>query len=166
MRTRRLVHVIAAVAATLVSVSIAVPASATPRTGPHGTLTILMTQTAREVLDLGATGTTVGDVVTGSGDLRRSAQGATIGTWTYRAETMRVNIPGGNENRLTTQWYALGKGSLMASGLISLQQGTRPTKPQPLVIVGGTGIYSGARGTMTLLPKGPDEYVATFRFAS
>jgi hypothetical protein len=127
MRTRPLVLAIVTVA--MVSASVAVPASATPRTGPHGTLTILMTQTAREVLDLGPTGTTVGDVVAGGGDLRRSAQGAPIGTWTYRAETVRVNIPGGNENRLTTQWYALGKGSLMVSGLISLQQGSRPTKP-------------------------------------
>jgi hypothetical protein len=89
-------------------------------------------QTEREVLDLGATGTTFGDVVTGSGDLRRSPSGMTIGSWSYRAETVRVNIPGGNESRLTTQWCALGKGSIMVSGLVSVQQGTRPTRRQPL----------------------------------
>ncbi len=165
MRTLRLVSVISVVAA-LMSLSVAAPASATIRASPHGTLTVLLTQTEREVLDLGGTGTTIGDVVTGSGDLRRTAQGSTIGSWAYRAETVRVNIPGGSENRLTTQWYTLGKGSIMVSGMISLQQGTRPTRPQPLVIVGGTGSYRGAAGTMTLLPKGPDDYVATFRFVS
>ena len=166
MRTRRLVPVITAHAATLMSVSLAAPVAAAPGAGPHGTLTLVMKQTQREVVDLGATGTTIGDVVTGGGDLRRSAQGAVLGTWNYRAETVRVDIPGGSESRLTTQWYALGKGSIMVSGLVSIQQGTRPTKPHPLVIVGGTGIYTGARGTMTLLPKGPDDYIATFHFVS
>jgi hypothetical protein len=157
---------IAVVVTALVLVSGAIPASAATRTGPTGKLTLHMVQTQRDVLDLGSSGTTVGDVVTGSGDLLRSDGGAVIGSWAYRAETVRVSIPGGTENRLSTQWFSLGKGSIMVTGLISLQQGTRPTASQALIIVGGTGIYAGSKGTMRMTVQGPDDYTAAFRFVS
>lgn len=160
MNIRRIA--VATIAASAVALSVAVPAAA----APSGSLTIYTHQTQRNVLDLGASGTTVGDVVTGSGTVAMSKGGKTVGTYVYRAETVQVNIPGGNENRLSTQVWGVKGGSIMVSGLISVQQGTRPTKPQPLIIVGGTGDYAGANGTATLKPTSANNYTVTFTFTS
>ncbi len=152
----------AAVAAAALAISVAAPASA----APSGSLTIYTHQTQRDVLDLGASGTTVGDVVTGNGTVAMTKGGKTVGTYVYRAETVQVNIPGGNENRITTQVWGVSDGTIMVSGLISIQQGTRPTKPQPLIIVGGTGKYAGANGTATLKPTSANNYTVTFAFTN
>jgi hypothetical protein len=129
-----------------------------------GTVTVYITQSEREVLDVGAAGVTIGDVVTGSGSASRTRGGAEIGTFAYRAETVRVNIPGGVENRLSTFWVTLPKGTLAATALVSVPQGTRPVGVQQFVIIGGTGAYAGVRGTMNFKPLSPDEYRLTYRF--
>ncbi len=164
MNTRRLTVALVAAAAT--TLALAGPAAAVRPAAPSGSLTIYTHQTQRDVLDLGETGTTVGDVVTGSGTLALKKGGKMVGSYSYRSETVTVNIPGGNESRLSTNVYTLPGGTIMATGLVSIQQGTRPTKPQPQIIVGGTGRYAGARGTMTLVPKNANDYVRTFDFIS
>lgn len=164
MNMRRLTVALAVVAAaTLTAV---VPAHAALPAAPSGTLTIYTHQTQRDVLDLGATGETVGDVVTGHGTVAWKKNGKTVGSYAYRSETVAVNIPGGSQSRLSTNVYSLPGGTIMATGLVSVQQGTRPTKPQPQIIIGGTGKYAGARGTMTLTPKNANDYERTFTFVS
>ncbi len=157
---------IAAVAAAAVAVAVAAPASAAVPTAPSGTLTIYNHQTQFNRLDLGANGPNVGDVATGSGTVALSKGGKVVGSFTYRAESVRVNIPGGNENLITTAVYTLPGGTIMTSGLVSAQQGTRPTKTEPVIIVGGTGDYIGASGTATLNPGKKSTYTVTFRFVS
>lgn len=165
MNLRRLS--VAVVAASAVALSVAVPAHASAPAAPSGKLTIYTVQTQRNVLDLDSSNsTTVGDVVVGSGTVALTKGGKSIGTYAYRSETVRVNIPGGNENRLSTSAYVLPGGTILVQGLVSVQQGTRPTKPQPLVIVGGTGDYAGANGTVTLSPRTPNKYTTTFTFTS
>jgi hypothetical protein len=164
MNIRRLTVALVAVAAA--SITVAGPAVAALPAAPSGTLTIYTHQTQRDVLDLGATGTTVGDVVTGSGTVSLKKNGKSVGSYSYRSETVRVNMPGGNESRLSTNVYTLPGGTIMATGLVSVSQGTRPTKPQPQIIIGGTGKYAGAQGTMTLTPKNANDYVRTFIFVS
>jgi hypothetical protein len=149
------------VASTAMAASAAAPASAAPDSGK---LTVYMSQTERNVLDLGATGITIGDVVSGSGNVSKTKGGATIGSFAYRSETVRVNIPGGIENRLSTIWFSLPGGSLMASTVINVPSGTRPVKSQDYVILGGTGKYAGAAGDMVFTPLSPDDYKVVFRF--
>ena len=154
----------AGVIAAGVALTAAAPATAAVAAHSSKNMTVYIAQTERNVLDLGATGITVGDVVTGSGDVSKTKGGSTIGTFAYRAETVRVNIPGGIENRLSTMWVSLPGGSLMASTVINVPSGTRPVKSQEYVILGGTGKYSGAAGDMTFTPLSPDEYKLAFHF--
>lgn len=155
----------AAIAAAALALSVAVPASATAPAAPSGSLTVFSDETQHNVLDLGGSGTTVGDVVTGSGTTSWTKGGKQVGTFAYRAETVRVNMPGGNLTRINNAVYDLPGGTLMTAGLVSIQQGTEPTKPQPLIIVGGTGKYAGANGTATLVPNAK-YYKVTFTFTS
>lgn len=164
MSVRRLA--IALTAAAALALTVAAPAQAARPTAPSGTLTVYNHQTQRDILDLGASGTTVGDVITGSGTVALSAGGKSVGTFAYRAETVRVNMPGGNENRISTTVTSLPGGTILTSGLVSAQQGTRPTKTEQVVIVGGTGDYAGARGTATLNPGTNNRYKVTFTFTS
>ena len=158
--TRR---VLALIAAATAAASLIVVPSASAADHPDK-VTVFLQQTVREQLDEGATGVTVGDIVTGSGTLSRTKGGASIGEFVYRAETVRVNRPGALESRLSTQWYDLPKGAIMTSALISIHQGVRPTRSQKFVILGGTGSYIGAQGVLTFMPLGPDDYRATFDF--
>ena len=162
MRIRQLTAALltTVVASTAIAAAVT-PASAAPDSGK---MTVYMAQTERNVLDLGATGSTIGDVVTGSGNVTKTKGGAPIGSFSYRSETVRVNIPGGIENRLSTIWFSLPGGSLMASTVINVPSGTRPVKSQDYVILGGTGKYAGAAGDMTFTPLSPDDYKLTFRF--
>ena len=157
----------AAIAATALALSAAAPALATAPAKPTGTMTVYSHSTQRNVLDIDASGgITIGDVVTGSGTVATTKGGKSVGTFAYRAETVRVNMPGGNENRISTSVYSLPGGTILLSGLVSVQQGTRPTKTEPVVIVGGTGKYAGAAGTATLNPGSTDNYKVTFKFTS
>lgn len=158
---RRIVSIVSIGILAAPLLAVAAPATAAPASDR---LTVFISQDQREVLDLGAAGTTVGDVVTGSGDVSRTKGGAATGTFAYRAETVRVNIPGGVENRLSTFWVTLPKGSIAATSLVSISQGTRPATVQQFVILGGTGAYTGAQGTMVMKPLGPDDYRLTYRF--
>ncbi|MHB1066074.1 MAG: allene oxide cyclase barrel-like domain-containing protein [Candidatus Nanopelagicales bacterium] len=163
MSLRRTISALA-IAATVVA-GLAVAPMAQAATRDHGsTLKVFLQATEREVLDLGATGATLGDVVTGSGTVRASRNGKALGTFAYRAETVRVNMPGGIESRQSTQWITLADGSIMTSSLISVPQGARPVASQEYVIVGGTGHYAGVAGTATFTPKSANRYVLTFDF--
>lgn len=164
MKVRRATVAVAIAAAA--TVAVAVPAHAARPAAPSGTLTVYSKQTARNVLDLGASGITVGDVVTGSGTVSLTKGGKAVGTFAYRAETVRVAIPGGNENRISTAVTSLPGGTILTSGLVSIQQGTRPTKTQPVVIVGGTGDYAGARGTAIQNPGPNNTWTTTYKFTS
>lgn len=155
----------AAIAAAALAVSVAAPVSAVAPAAPSGSLVVYSNDTQRNVLDLGGSGTTVGDIVTGSGTTSFTKGGKSNGTFYYRAETVRVNMPGGNLTRINNAVYDLPGGTLMTAGLVSIQQGTEPTKSQDLVIVGGTGKYAGANGTAKLVP-GAKNYKVTFTFTS
>ncbi len=156
----------AALAAAALTVAVGAPAFATAPAKPSGSLTIYTVQTQRDALDLGATGTSVGDVATGSGTVALTKGGKVVGDYVYRSETTRVNMPGGNETRLSTSVHSLPGGTIMVSGLVSIQQGTRPTEPAPQVIVGGTGDYAGANGTATFIPGKNNNSKVKFNFTS
>jgi len=162
--TRR--SITAAIALTVgLAVIAPLPAAlAAPKDGT--TLTLFNKRISRETVDFPPNGTTVGDYTIGTGTLSRKQGGAVIGTMTWSAQTVQVNIPGGVESRMATQWLTLPGGSIETSSLVSVPQGTTPVKSQQYIIVGGTGKYSGARGSMTFTPLGPDEYKMVFRFTS
>jgi hypothetical protein len=173
MRNRMMITVAAVVIATGGLVAAGVPAGAqglpTPHaTGKgHGTLkgTFYLHQTERQAIDIGATGTSVGDVVTGSGTVSTSRGGAAIGSFAYRAETLTVAIPGGTESRNSILWVTLDGGRIAATSLISVQAGARPVATQEYVVLGGTGTYARVRGTMTFTPVSADDYTVTFRIS-
>ena len=113
-------------------------------------LVVFMAFGTREILDLGDPGATHGDVTTGTGPITKTLGGPSIGNYVYRAETIEGRDE--DESRLTTLWVNLPGGSLVVTSLIDVPIGAPPTKKQLFVILGGTGKYAAAQGTMTLTP--------------
>lgn len=166
MRTGRVLA--SAMAAGTLAISLAVPAQAAVSAAkPKGSLTVYTHQTQMNVLDLGASGVTVGDVTTGSGTVATSVGGKSVGTFAYRSENVSVSIPGGNRNVLSTTAYVLPTGQILTQGLISAPGGTAPVATQTRVILGGTGKYAGASGTAVMNPgANQTDWTITFRFVS
>ena len=164
MSIRRPLALAATLAFGLSVAGAALPAQAAPKDG--STLTLFNKRLTRETVDFPPNGTTVGDLTVGTGTLARTQGGAVIGTLSWSAQNVQVNIPGGIENRLSIQWLTLPGGALETSSLVSVPQGTTPVKTQQYVIVGGTGKYAGARGSMAFTPLGPEDYKMVFRFTS
>lgn len=112
-------------------------------------IVVFMAFGTRDVVDVGEPGATHGDVTTGTGPVWRTLAGKVIGDYVYRAETIEGV---GEESRLTTLWVNLPGGSLAATALIDVPIGLPPTEEQLFVVLGGTGKYTAAQGTMTLKP--------------
>lgn len=164
---RTLTRAIVAGGSLMLAFPVVSPAGAAPAAKSYqapANFKLYLTQTDRVEWDDGDPGTSVFDVVVGSGELRKKSGGSVKGTSTYRAETVRLDIPGGIEYRQSSQSYQLNSGTILTSGLIAVPSGARPVDPQDFAIVGGTGDYSGARGSMKFVPKSPNSYVVKFRF--
>jgi len=136
------------------------PAQATP----SDTLTVFVTRKECQQIDLPPAGKTVGDVTIGVMDVSRKRGGPVVGTWAYNAITVRIDVPGGVDSRMATQWLTLPGGSIQTSALIEAPIGAPLVKEQSYVVSGGTGRFAGVRGTMSLTPVDDDERKLVFRF--
>lgn len=141
-----LMSVAAVLATTLVGVN---PATAAPGKDRPKPIVVFMAFGTRDVVDIGDPGASHGDVTTGTGPVWRTLAGKVIGDYVYRAETIEGD---GEETRLTTLWVNLPGGSLVSTALIEVPIGAPPTEEQLFVVLGGTGKYAAAQGTMILKP--------------
>lgn len=138
--------------------------SAPAHAAPSGSLTVFGTRTEWQQIDLPPSGDTAGDMTVGTANVARTRGGPVIGSIAFNSVTIRVAIPGGSQSRMSTQWLTLPGGAIQSSSLIEAPQGTPPVKSQDFVIVGGTGRFAGAQGTMTMTPLGANENKYVFRF--
>jgi hypothetical protein len=146
----RKVIVLASIATVLATALVGVtPATAAPGKDRPKPIVVFIGFGTRDIIDIGDPGASHGDVTTGTGPVWRTLAGEVIGDYVYRAETIEGV---GLESRLTTLWVNLPGGSLAATALIEVPQGAPPTENQLFVVLGGTGRYKGAQGTMTLKP--------------
>lgn len=152
--------VIAAAALALAATLLPPPAQA----APSGSLTVFGTRIQWQQIDLPPNGDTTGDLTIGLMNVARKRGGPVVGSFTYNATTVRVNMPGGVQNRMATSWLTMPNGAIQANSLVEAPQGTPVTKDQVFIIVGGTGKYVGARGTMTLSIIDDDERKMVYSF--
>jgi len=129
-------------------------------------VTVYMHRADRQVVDVGASGASIGDMAFAWGSLSKTAAGPAIGSYTFRGLTLRTDIPGGVEDRDALIQYMLPGGTVLIQQVIHVPLAATPVKADVYAITGGTGTYSGARGSATVKVINPAEYVVTFRFTS
>lgn len=156
LRTAKIASVFAAV---VLAGSIAAPAIA----APHDS-TFFLKRTSRQTIDLGATGTSVGDMAFANGIVSKQRGGAEVGTYNFRGITVAVPIPGGRENRDALTQYNFKNGTLLMERINSVPAGTLPDSTEVYPIIGGSGVYAGAKGTVVFSVLSETEYKADFHF--
>ncbi|MCX6420947.1 MAG: hypothetical protein NT180_01070 [Actinobacteria bacterium] len=144
---RRIITLVLASAIAIPLAGFATSAQAAPRADR-----VFMHIDTRTVIDVGATGSSVGDLTVTHGTLADSLEGEKIGSWTARVV---VVVPGATkERRDTLVHFILPGGVLMTRGIYSSPTAKPPTSPVRMAIIGGTGDYFGARGQVVLTPLG------------
>ncbi len=156
---KRTAKLATAVVALLLTAGLASPAIAAPHSD-----TYFLKRTARQTIDLGATGPSVGDMAFAYGSVSKTRGGPEIGTYNFRGITVAVAIPGGRENRDALLQYNFKSGTVLMERINSVPSGALPDTTEIYPIIGGTGAYSGAKGTVVFSVLSDSEYKAEFRF--
>jgi hypothetical protein len=142
--------------------SLATPAAmAAPRPADR---TVYIERTFVEELDFGDPGTSVGDLRATRGVVRKSLEGKVIGRYTTTQWTIGPGGGGGLEERTITMEVTIGRNEVLMVSVYAAPQGSTPVDKVVYPIVGGTGKYAGARGTMTLVPVDNLRKRLEFRF--
>jgi hypothetical protein len=123
-------------------------------------------RTFREVIDIGATGDSHGDVTVTHGNVTEVAGGAAVGAYVTSQLTAFIAIPGGRQSRKTDISIKMGKGVIYTTALVEANAGTPPTKTTAHAIIGGTGKYSGVSGEIILKPLSATRYKVSFFFVN
>ena len=157
---RRIITLVLASAIAIPLAGFATSAQAAPRADR-----IFLHVDTRTIIDVGATGSSLGDLTITHGTLANTLEGDKIGSWTAR---LVVVVPGATkERRDTLLHFILPGGVLMTRGIYESPSGKLPSEPHRIAIIGGTGDYFGARGQVVLTPLGDGnlrldmEYVPT-----
>ena len=157
---RRIITIVLASAIAIPLAGFATGAQAAPRADR-----IFLHVDTRTIIDVGATGSSLGDLTITHGTLANTLEGDKIGSWTAR---LVVVVPGATkERRDTLLHFILPGGVLMTRGIYESPSGKLPSEPHRIAIIGGTGDYFGARGQVVLTPLGDGnlrldmEYVPT-----
>jgi hypothetical protein len=126
-------------------------ANATPRDKPK--VIVMYSETKSLVrVDTNATGVDHGDLFHREDALSRKLNGPVIGVSYSQAEVISHNPESKVDVRRVIIESILPKGRMFFIGTSELVLGTTPPSgwTNSYAITGGTGIYAGARGTMTL----------------
>lgn len=126
--------------------------------------TVYIERTFAENVDFGSSGTSVGDLRATRGLVRASLEGKVIGSYTTTQITISPQLPGGLEDRSITMEVAIGSSELVLLSVYSAPAGATPVDKVVYPIVGGTGKFAGARGTMTLVTIDETRKRLVFRF--
>ena len=153
MRSTRSVHAaIAAIVAVGILVIGAAPAAAG---GKHGkgkgeTLRVVATDYSRQLIDVGAPGSSIGDYFVFFETL--SVRGREVGIGAGQCVTVEGVPP---YTTFTAQCVAtldLARGQITLQGLVEFQ-GEGEMSPFTVAITGGTGAYRGASGEARVIPR-------------
>lgn len=160
---RATLPVVTAVALASLATGVA-PAMAEPRSSgaPSRTLETFLSFKTRSVANVGPEASSVGDTTFATGSVRLDAAGSAVGTFVTRAVVVVPDTGSGRELRDTQVTVKLPEGMLLTEAFTDEPTATPPNTPHTLVVLGGTGQYSGARGTAVIRPVSPGEYSFTF----
>ena len=153
------------------SIVLAEAAASTPAVSIQGDqghpaqLKLITKRTERQVLALGNDGVSSGSLSFAEGEIRSKRRGEVIGRFVFRGLALDSDEPGGLEDRDITVEYTLPDGIILVSGIVSAPGGLPPSNAQDQVIVGGTGRYAGAGGSVRYVPINNNEQRVIFTFA-
>ena len=126
--------------------------------------TVYIERTFAETVDLGDSGSSVGDLRATRGLVRKSLDGKVIGRYTTTQWTIGPGGERGLEERTITMEVAIGRNEVVMVSVYTAPKGETPVDKVVYPIVGGTGKYAGSRGTMTLVPIDDLRKRLEFRF--
>lgn len=115
-------------------------------------------------VDLGEPGSSVGDLRVTRGIVRATQDGKRIGTYATSQVTVASGLIGGTEQRSVIMEITIGKNEVTMTSLYVVPAGAAPIEKVVHPIVGGTGRYLGAKGSLTLVPLDAVSYRATLNF--
>lgn len=102
----------------------------------------------RTVIDNGAPGTSVGDVTITTGDVLAPRSGKRLGYYTTNQITVRADATTKRQIRKVDLSIVLRDGTIYATSVIRAAEGAPPTQRMTFAVIGGTGAYDGASGTL------------------
>ena len=126
--------------------------------------TVYIERTFAQDLDFGDPGSSVGDLRATRGHVRKSLKGKIIGRYTTTQWTIGPGGERGLEERTITMEVTIGRNEVVMVSVYAAPQDSTPVDKVVYPIVGGTGKYAGARGTMTLVPIDDLRKRLEFRF--
>ena len=148
--------------ATLVLLAGSQIADAKPRT-----LTFISQLTRSQTLDLGKTGPDMGDITINMGDVLDPKTGVKVGSYVNRHIMVDVDQVGGTDTRDISIQYTLPGGTISMTQIMTYSSSTKlPMTQGDRAIVGGTGIFSGVKGSQTFSPVSgqPGRFTIKFNF--
>jgi len=109
--------------------------------------------------DLGAKGHSVSDLITRTGDLHFELNGPAVGKYYAQAKITHVFATDNSDMREYTQALYLPEGEILTMNYTKVELGQLAGTGHSHrgVIVGGTGIYSGIRGSYDITISGPGQ---------
>lgn len=105
-----------------------------------------------EYLDLGTEGYSLGDIFTRHGKKLDGPNGAVLGEYFSQATVVHLDLEEGRSVRSYMTEVVLGEGSIYMMDLVEMDHGQPVDARQEHhgAVIGGTGIYSGIRGSFVL----------------
>lgn len=154
-------------AATAATAALLAAAAALPAAASAADRADVLRLTTRNIVvtpvDLGAPGKSPGDMYAYSGDVHRG--GKRVGS--LYGSHIALGVEGDREIVQGLITFRMGRDEIMAAGLAQYpadsQSGTVIDEPFRRPIIGGTGRYAGARGTLTTVRRNDGSYRQTFR---
>ena len=125
---------------------------------------ILLERVDAQNVDLGADGPSVGDLRVTRGIVRSARDGKRIGTYATSQITVASGLLGGKEQRSVIMEITIGKSDITMTSLYVVPVGAAPISEVVHPVVGGTGRYIGAKGSLTLIPLDDTTYRAKLTF--
>jgi len=125
--------------------------------------TFFLERTATENVDLGAAGPSAGDFRATQGVVRATRNGEEIGSYATSQHTLAAGLAGGKEQRSVMMEITIGRSDITMASIYLVPVGGPPTLRVVHPIIGGTGEYLGANGSLTLIPISATEYRAVIR---
>lgn len=158
-------RILAPVAALVTSIALTFTgmpvASASPLSGETKSYTLKVTEAYS--VDLGDSGASHGDIAVRNGVIR-SATGKKVGTFTSIQIIVGKDSTNATEDRQSSMQFNFAGGSIMTMGTIRAPQGGGLVTDHEFAVVGGTGKFAGAMGTMKVSPLTAPKFKATFAF--
>lgn len=113
-------------------------------------------------IDLGESGRSLGDLVSGRGTLTKMPGRSPTGQYQWGATVVQL-LPNDQEMRQSVVQFEWGTDAILASKIFQVPSHSNPVQPIVYAITGGTGRYASARGTVLFEPTGASTFKATFR---